>query len=250
MRLIMLTISRLTSLLLLGSSLSWTIATYQPPPDQERTSDRSKSTGIRQDCPNITVLAPKIHVGRTVSPSPSLAWVITDVSRSDTDLKMNFKMGEFTPDGELAAIGETVTLPISPGVMKVSPRSAGVALTIGKKYLWQVSIRCPEGMMVARAEIRRVETPANLQSGLSSATTTEEKVDRFAAAGIWYDALSIALEGTDGNRWTKPAIELIRSLLQVEKEQIDRPDSNLKPSEKRQIGEQIGRLETILNSNE
>jgi Domain of Unknown Function (DUF928) len=104
-------------------------------------------------------------------------------------------------------------------------------------------------MMVARAEIRRVETPANLQSGLSSATTPE-KVDRFAAASIWYDALSIALEGTDGNRWTKPAIELIRSLLQGEKEQIDRPDSNLKPSEKRQIGEQIGRLETILNGNE
>jgi hypothetical protein len=247
----MITISRLTSLLLLGSSLSWTIATtaiaaYQPPPDQERTSDRSKSTGIRQDCPNITVLAPKIHVGRTVSPAPSLAWVITDVSRSDSDLQMNFKMGEFTPNGEIDSIGETVTLPISPGVMKISPRSAGVALTVGKKYLWQVSIRCPEGMMVARAEIRRVETPAGLQQSLSSATTTE-KVDRLAATGIWYDALSIALEGTDGNRWTKPAIELIRSLLQVEKEQIDRPDSNLKPSEKVQLREQIGRLETILD---
>jgi hypothetical protein len=90
-------IHRITSLLLLGSSLFSTIATtaiaaYQPPPDQERTSDRSKSTGIRQDCPNITVLAPKIHVGRTVSPAPSLAWVITDVSRSDSDLQMLYPL--------------------------------------------------------------------------------------------------------------------------------------------------------------
>jgi hypothetical protein len=241
-------IHRIASFLLLGSTLFGTIAiaAYQPPPDQERTSDRSKSTGIRQDCPNITVLAPKIHVGRTISPSPSLAWVITNVSQSDSDLKMNFKIGEFTPGGEIEAIGETVTLPISPGITRLSPRSAGVVLTVGKKYLWQVSIRCPEGMMVARAEIRRVETPATLPP---SSATTDEIVDRLATAGIWYDALSIALEGTDGNRWTKPAIELVRSLLQGEKEQLDRPDSNLKPSEKRQIGEQIGRLETILDGD-
>jgi hypothetical protein len=235
----------IVSLSLLLTITSAAIADYQPPPNQEPTSDHSKSTGIRRDCPSITVLAPKTHVGKTVSTHPTFTWVISDVSPLNSGT-IKFRIGEFTTDGQVKQIGDSFDLPIVPGIMKLSLPKEQLNLTVGQKYVWQVSLRCPDGSIIQRAEIRVVEMPSDLKQSLSTTKDPSEKVDIYGEAGFWYDALSEAIKEAKNGKLGELGANLLQSLAQVEETQMSDPSLHFSETYKTELQEQIQQLKAII----
>ncbi len=60
---------------------------------------------------------------------------------------------------------------------------------MGKKYLWQVSISCPDGALVQKAEFMVVEMSSDIKSNLPKITNNSPKADLYAKQGLWYDPL-------------------------------------------------------------
>ena len=173
------------------------IAGYVPPRTQKPPSDYSKSKGVRGGCSenkiSLTILAPKKYVGETISRYPTFAWF---VSNSD---QVEFRLFEFVPNGEVKQMGQKVLLPSSPGINKYSLPENQPGLAVGQKYLWQVSIRCPQSDsdLIEAAEFTVIQMPSTFSSKLSTIKDGLEKIELYATAGLWYNALESALKAED-----------------------------------------------------
>lgn len=217
-------------------------AGYVPPPNQEPPSDQSKSTGIR-GCPSITVLAPKTHVGQTVSTQPTFAWFISNANEQDARYSSTakFKIAEIAADGQLKELANSLELPIVPGIMKLSLDR--LTLNVGQKYLWQISVRCPDGSVVQRAEMRVVEMPSSLKQNLAITEDSAQKADLYAQAGVWYDAIASALETSQNGKLGQIGSNLVQSLAQIEETQFSENSTQLE-----EIRQQVARLKKIAQS--
>jgi hypothetical protein len=94
-------------------------------------------------------------------------------------------------------------LKTTPGIMKLSLPKNQPGLVVGERYLWQVAMLCdpnhPSSDLVAKAEIERVEMLPSLAQKLSQNRDRAAKIDSYAQAGLWYDALGEALRKTSRN---------------------------------------------------
>jgi Domain of Unknown Function (DUF928) len=225
-----------------GAAPDGRIAGYVPPPNQEPPSDQSKSTGIR-GCPSITVLAPKTHIGQTVSTQPTFAWFISNANEQDARYSSTarFKIAELAANSQFIELADPIELPIVPGIMKLSLEQ--LTLNVGQKYVWQVSVRCPDGSVVQRAEIKVVEIPSSLKRNLTTTKDSSQKADLYAKAGVWYDAIASALEVAQNGKLGQLGSNLVLSLARVEEEQVR---ENLQES--KEIREQVKRFQQIAQS--
>ncbi|AFY78186.1 protein of unknown function (DUF928) [Pleurocapsa sp. PCC 7327] len=219
------------------------IAGYTPPPNREPPSDYSKSTGIR-GCPSITILAPKTHVGQTISTHPTFAWFISDAAGQDARYSstVKLKIAEFTADGQLKQLANPIELQIVPGIMKLPLEQ--LTLKVGQKYLWQVSVRCPDGSVVQRAELRVIEMPSSLKQNLATTEDSAQKADLYAQAGAWYDAIAFALEVAQNGKLGQVGSNLVLSLVRVEESQFSENSTQLE-----EIRQQVARLKQIAQSD-
>jgi hypothetical protein len=221
-------------------------ARYLPPANQKPPSDRSKSTGIRRDCPQITLLAPKTHVGQTTLTQPTFAWVVASAPTSNAAgvSTVKFKIGEISPNAPPQQIGKDFDLPLTPGIMTLSLSKDQLSLQVGRTYLWQVSIRCPDGGLVQRAEIEVVELPTRLKQDLLTVKDAAERVDRYGEVGFWYDALAIAIANPQPKNLET---RLIQSLIQVESDQLERLPTTEPDAYRLNLRQHIERLKEITN---
>ncbi len=212
-------IKRINRKLNLGLLLSFllfvspAIAGYVPPPTQKPPSDYTKSGGAR-GCPEeripLTILSPTTHVGYTASQHPTFAWFLYSPHNTE------FRLFEFDPNGEAKKLGEPINLPASKGINKYSLPENQPGLAVGKKYLWQVSISCPDGALVQRAEFMVVELSSNIKSNLPKITNNSQKADFYAKQGLWYDALEEALKLVPKGKLGEVGSTLVQSLAQSE----------------------------------
>ncbi len=175
------------------------VAGYVPPRTQKPPTDYSKSGGVRgclEDKIPLTILAPKKYVGETTSRYPTFAWF---VSNSD---QVEFRLFEFEPNGEVKKMGQTVLLASLPGINKYSLPENQPGLAVGQKYLWQVSIRCSQSNedLIEAAEFTVIQMPSTLSSKLSTIKDGLEKIELYATAGLWYNALESALKAEDNKQ--------------------------------------------------
>ncbi|WP_407882943.1 DUF928 domain-containing protein, partial [Scytonema sp. NUACC26] len=190
------------------TTASLAVARYIPPRGQKPPSDYSRTGGGR-GCPEdkipLTILAPKTHIGETTSRYPTFAWFVSNAYPVD------LRIFEFDSNNQPSKpIGEPVKLSSSAGINKYSLPENQPGLTVGQKYLWQAAIKCPQGYLVERAEFRVVEIPSSLTKQLSVTKDGTKKVDLYAEAGLWYNALDEALKLSDEK---KPAT-IVSTLLQ------------------------------------
>lgn len=215
--------SRLVTSCVLSLSMAVTppaLAEYKPPPDQRPPSGYTTSTGPRGGCEgsggtSLTVLAPQKHVGQTASVHPTFAWFVPD----SKPLPMEFALYKYGPDSR-PKLAHKLELKSSPGIMKLSFPKDKPALAVGQRYLWQVAILCdpnhPSSDLVAKAEIEVVEMPPTLKRALSTRMDRHEIIDLYAKAGLWYDALSEALETAENSRLGEVASTLLEDLAKLE----------------------------------
>jgi hypothetical protein len=217
------------------------IAGYKPPPNQEPPGDYSKSTGIR-GCPTITVLAPKTHVGQTVSLHPTFVWSIAGAEEQDARFSdsTEFRLFELTSNGRVKQMGNAIEIKNSPGIMTRS--LSGEQLTVAQKYLWQVAVRCPGGDVIQRAEIKVTEMPSALKQTLSTTEERAKKADFYAEAGFWYDAIAEALQVAETGKLGQVGSNLVQSLARVEETNANGNSTDLE-----EIQQNVARLKQIAN---
>jgi hypothetical protein len=227
-----------------------TLARYIPPRNQKPPSDYSKTAGTRgcPDFPGFTILAPKTHVGESSSTQPTVAWFIFNTSEESPTLasEVELTLYEFNSENRPQRIGQPISLKISPGIMKQS--LSEIKLAKDKIYLWQIVARCPNGEVIQRAEFSVVEMPPSLEKAISTQADSAKKMDLYAEAGFWYDALGQALTLAKNGKLGQAGSNLLEDL--AEAEEAKAPISLTDPeceimAECKEIKERVRRLKQI-----
>lgn len=165
------------------------------------------SRGGSRGCPGdggipLTLLAPQTYVGETASKRPTFAW-FTSTART-----VDFILFELKPNHKLQIVMKAEELNSIPGVNKFVVPSTQPELTVGKEYLWQISMLCPSGLAFVRAEFQ----VANIKSTGNST----QKVADLAEKGLWYDAFAEALQYSSQGKLGELGSNLIQELIDDE----------------------------------
>lgn len=190
----------LVSLVCLGGlgaglgNVAW--ASYTPPPDASAPSGSRTSSGVRGNCSGepggTAILAPRSHVGQSISPYPTVSWFIADTA----PLLMNVSLYQIENGQEILL--ETLELETTPGLMQSTLAANQPPLKPDHQYLWQLVVICdpnsPSSALVDTVFMDVVSLPADLEAALAQATTPQARATLYAEAGLWYDALAAAAD--------------------------------------------------------
>ncbi len=160
---------------------------YMPPRRGAPAPGRRVGGGTRgtnKSLPVVSVLAPD-HTGLTVQEQPALYWFASAVVDAPIELTVIDEKG-------IQPVLETrLAPPTQPGVQRVRLADYGVRLTAGERYQWSIALVLdPEHRskdITATGAIKRIKR-SEVESILT-AVTNAEAPDRYAGAGLWYDAV-------------------------------------------------------------
>lgn len=210
--------------LILGLSL-WiapgAVAKYRPPQTPSAPKDTTRpnitrggscdSVGGTQSANlsseiGLTPLAPLSHVGQTTSVRPTFVWFVVDRVPHRLEFRLFTRTGQPLYRAQLQS---------QPGIMSITLPPDQPGLAIGQSYVWQVVLVCnpnaPSMNVVATAKIAVVKPSATLQPQLAAAQTPQQRIDRYAESGLWYDALA------EAQKSSRPAVlDLLNSLASSE----------------------------------
>ncbi|MEB3357395.1 MAG: DUF928 domain-containing protein [Synechococcales bacterium] len=205
------------------------LANYVPPSDGPAPR-ASTPGGVRTGgcsaaaTTGLIPLAPKSHIGQTVSTQPTFAWFSPEGDSYLTE----FRVAEHRDDGGFEVIYKTEfdsdTKVLPSGITAFSLSETDVQLSPGTVYRWQVVLVCnpnrPSESLVAHADITVVD------ASTIDVTTVPDAVERslrYAEASLWYDALREALTADSANG-QDIQISLLEDLVAIE-DQADRAEN-------------------------
>jgi hypothetical protein len=168
---------------------------YTPPP--RGAPDRRVGAGTRgpfHRCPvRVRTLAPADHVGLTVESQPELAWYLPEATSCRVVFALNDHRSSMQP---VTVLEQALPGPFQAGVQRIRLAELGVRLDPAVLYEWNVALvedpEHPSKDAVAFGRIERVTMPIAVQG-----PGALERARRYAAAGIWYDALAALARGLD-----------------------------------------------------
>jgi len=196
------------------------LAKYTPPENPSKPKETGTNTTRDRTCEanssaRLTALVPFSHVGETISGHPTFTWFVPD----RTSRPLQFRL--FTRTGQLLY---KTDMESQPGIMSVALPPNLPQLSIGQSYQWQVVLVCdrniPSMNVVATAEIQVVQPAEALQTQLAAAQTPEQRIDLYAEAGLWYDAIAEARKASETSQNQTPVLELLDSLANSEAEPL------------------------------
>jgi hypothetical protein len=136
------------------------------------------------------VLAPG-HIGLTVREQPDLYWFASDVVTNPVELTLTLEKGD-TP-----LLEKRLPAPTKAGIQRVRLSDYGVKLISGERYSWSITLvldpKRRSKDIIAVGTIERVER-ANMNPAFLTAAPTTDALYRFAAEGLWYDAVMVISE--------------------------------------------------------
>lgn len=154
--------------------------------------------GTNKSIPVLSVLAPG-HVGLTIREQPDLYWFASHVVNDPVEFTLMLEKGD-TP-----LVERRLAVPAHAGVQRVSLSEFGVKLMLGERYNWSIALvldpKRRSKDILAMGIIERVERVELNPAALAKAPTTDDFY-RFAADGLWYDAVMAISELID----TAPAM--------------------------------------------
>ena len=162
---------------------------YQPPRGLGAPSAGRRvgggTRGTNKSIPILSVLAPG-HTGLTVREQPDLYWFASDVVTNPVELTLTLEKGD-TP-----LLERRLPVPIHAGVQRVRLSDYGIKLIPGEHYNWSIALvldpKRRSKDVIAVGAIERVERAGLDQAALAAGPTTDSFY-RFAADGLWYDAV-------------------------------------------------------------
>lgn len=185
-------------------------AKYQPR-DRKAASGYSRGGGSRSPGNGsmpLTLLAPRTFIGKTASLRPMLAWY------APNSKNVEFGLFEFVSATQVKQIGEFKEIPTVVGINKLKLPSDYAELTVGKTYLWQISLDSPGGQIIKRAEFTVTNPTQSLAK--KKFTTIPESVNYYAKNELWYEALEEALKTETDGKLGKTGSTLVQELAESE----------------------------------
>ena len=166
-----------------------------PPPDQGSPSGRHRGGASRGPCLKYEALAALVPVtggfvwGLTSAERPTFWFFVPEPLTAE--LPIEFVLQD---EADNYVYKTTRKMPkMQPGVVSISVPSTAKPLEIGKRYRWTFSIACdparPSASVFVQGSLQRMALDPVLERQLEAATL-RERVDLYAANGIWYDALT------------------------------------------------------------
>ena len=164
---------------------------YQPPRGLGAPSAGRRvgggTRGTNKSVPILSVLAPD-HTGLTVREQPDLYWFASDVVTNPVELTLTLEKGD-TP-----VLEKRLSVPTKAGIQRVCLSDYGVKLAPGERYIWSIALvfdpKRRSKDIIATGTIERVE-----RAGINlAAAPTTDAFYRFAADGLWYDAVMVISE--------------------------------------------------------
>ena len=164
---------------------------YQPPRGLGAPSAGRRvgggTRGTNKSVPILSVLAPG-HTGLTIREQPDLYWFASDVVTNPVELTLTLEKGD-TP-----LLEKPLPVPLKAGIQRVRLSDYGVKLITGERYNWSIALvldpKRRSKDIIAMGAIERVE-----RAGINlAATPTTDTFYRFAADGLWYDAVMVISE--------------------------------------------------------
>ena len=164
---------------------------YQPPRGLGAPSAGRRvgggTRGTNKSVPILSVLAPG-HTGLTVREQPDLYWFASDVVTNPVELTLTLEKGD-TP-----LLEKPLPVPLKAGIQRVRLSDYGVKLITGERYNWSIALvldpKRRSKDIIAMGAIERVE-----RAGINlAAVPTTDAFYRFAADGLWYDAVMVISE--------------------------------------------------------
>src|SRR5262245_1619949 len=162
---------------------------YQPPRGIGAPSAGRRvgggTRGTNKSVPVLSVLAPG-HTGQTVREQPDLYWFASDVVTNPVELTLTLDKGD-TP-----LLEKPLPAPLKAGIQRVRLSDYGIKLIPGERYTWSIALvldpKRRSKDIIAVGAIERVERADMNPAFLATAPTTDT-LNRFAADGLWYDAV-------------------------------------------------------------
>lgn len=207
------------------------LAKYNPQPQNPPRGGGSPITRPAGSCDGstgitLTLLAhfPFNYIGKTASTRPTFAWFVPN---SENSIPLEFTIFELDSNGNIAKrIYRNINLSTTPnlsGIMTFTLPENEPELTVGKTYRWQVALICnpnsPSQDLVRRADLQVVEMPSNLTANNLLNLNDLERIDRYAEADLWYDALREALLLAEPSKLGTIGANLLQDLVTVEETQ-------------------------------
>lgn len=167
-----------------------------PPPQTSGRSGGSRGCDTKQataNVPALMLLTPNRTLAKTTAIRPTFAWFIGDA----TPQPLTFRVYQYEPTRQTVhLVVELRDVVSQPGIMVLSLPEP--ALSIGQRYLWQVELVCdpnhPSSNVFAEADVEVVAIASSLQTKLANATSLDDRITLYAEAGLWHDALRLALD--------------------------------------------------------
>jgi hypothetical protein len=149
---------------------------YQPPRGLGAPSAGRRvgggTRGTNKSVPILSVLAPG-HTGLTVREQPDLYWFASDVVTNPVELTLTLEKGD------APLLEKPLTAPLKAGIQRVRLSDYGIKLVPGERYNWSIALVL---------DPKRVER-ADMNPAFLAAAPTTDTLYRFAAEGLWYDAV-------------------------------------------------------------
>ena len=179
---------------------------YQPPRGLGAPSAGRRvgggTRGTNKSVPILSVLAPD-HTGLTVREQPDLYWFASDVVTNPVELTLTLEKGE-TP-----LLEKPLPAPTKAGIQRVRLSDYGVKLIPGERYSWSIALvldpkrRSKDVIAVGAIEYVKRD---GMNPAVLTAPPTSEAFYKFAADGLWYDAVMAISEMIE----TSPADMVLR----------------------------------------
>lgn len=213
-----------TSSAVLGNSNS----SDDPPPKTNNRAGGSRGCGIWTEAtPNMSaliLLTPNNRVGKTVATPPTFAWFVRDAG----SWPMEFRLYEYDPSSQKNSLITEIkdeSFNSTPGIMVLSFEKSLPKLSIGKRYLWQLELKCnpkqPSSNFFAEAEFKVVALDRELNRRLSSTKSKSERTALYLQADLWYEALATVLavpSRENGRRISQMRLSLLKEVAVGEEE--------------------------------
>lgn len=165
------------------------------PPGRRGAPARTQGGGSRNcgtEVNPITLLAPPDHVGLTSQSRPKLLWY----SASDSMLPIQLTIVE---PGMSEPLWSQELATGNAGLNEIQLPETMPELVVGRRYRWSItrlcSIRRKNDSTVVRGWIERVATHP---TSFKAEAPLEERVNAYAEAGLWYDAIAQAVSTPTG----------------------------------------------------
>ncbi len=190
---------------------------YQPPRGLGAPSAGRRvgggTRGTNKSVPILSVLAPG-HTGLTVREQPDLYWFASDLVTNPVELTLTLEKGD-TP-----LLEKRLPVPTKAGIQRVRLSDYDVKLIPGERYTWSIALvldpKRRSKDIIAMGAIERVD---RADINLAAAPTTDAFY-RFAADGLWYDAVMVISEMIE----TAPADLTLRKHRVDLLDQVDLPE--------------------------